>query len=82
MARDKQTGTEYNADMSRLLQVGGPPLLMEPVQATIKLKGSRPRSVRPCDLYGVPQSKQLEIHPDGSFDIDGRARTYYYEVRR
>jgi hypothetical protein len=82
MARDKQTGTEYNADFSQLLRIGGPPLLMEPVQASIKLKGSRPSSVRPCDLYGVPRSEQLEIASDGSFKIDGRARTYYYEVRR
>lgn len=82
MARDKQTGTEYNADFSQLLKIGGPPLLMEPVQAEIRLKGSRPTSVRPCDLYGVPRSEQLQIGTDGAFTIDGRARTYFYEVRR
>jgi hypothetical protein len=82
MARDKQTGTEYNADASRLLKIGGPPLLMEPVQATIWLKGSKPTSVRPCDLYGVPRSQELSLNADDSFKIDGRFRTYYYEVRR
>jgi hypothetical protein len=82
MARDKQTGTEYNADASRLLKIGGPPLLMEPVQATIRFKGARPTSVRPCDLYGVPRSEELLLDVDGGFRIDGRFRTYYYEVRR
>ena len=82
MARDKQTGTQYNADFSQLVKIGGPPLLMEPVQATIMLKGSRPSSVRPCDFYGVPRAEQIEIFSDGSFKIDGRSRTYYYEVRR
>jgi hypothetical protein len=82
MARDKQTGSQYNADLSQLVKIGGPPLLMEPVQATIRLKGARPGSVRPCDFYGVPRSEPIEIASDGSFKIDGRFRTYYYEVRR
>jgi hypothetical protein len=82
MARDRQTGTRYNEDQSELLAIGGPPLLMEPVQATIRLKGSRPTSVRPCDLYGVPRSDAIDVAADGSFQIDGRSQTYYYEVRR
>ncbi len=82
MARDKQTGTEYNDDDSMLIAIGGPPLLMEPVQATIRFKGSRPMSVRPCDLYGVPRSDEIDIAADGTFQIDGRGQTYYYEVRR
>lgn len=82
MARDKQTGSRYNADQSELLNVGGPPLLMEPVQASVRIKGSAPVSVRPCDLYGVPRSEKIEIEADGSFQIDGRAQTYYYEIRR
>ncbi len=77
--------TNWNRVQRRLFAIDtdrGPPLLMEPVQALIKLKGSRPSSVRPCDLDGVPRSEQLEIGSDGSFKIDGRSRTYYYEVRR
>jgi len=82
MARDKQTGSEFNDDWSRLITRGGPPLLMEPVQAVIRLNGGRPQQVRPLDLYGVPQEKNLEVQADGSFQIDGTSRTYYYEVRR
>ena len=37
MARDKQTGTVYSPDGSRLVKAGQPPLLLEPVQATITL---------------------------------------------
>lgn len=82
MARDKQTGAVYNGDWSRLEQVGGPPLLMEPVQASLRFKGQTPAQVRALDLYGVPTEKSLDIQPDGSFSIDGTYQTYYYEVKR
>ena len=82
MARDKQTGAVYNADWSRLEQLGGPPLLMEPVQATLRIKGATPAQVRPLDLYGVPKKKTIEVKPDGSFTIDGTYQTYYYLVER
>ncbi len=82
MARDKQTGAVYNAGWSRLEQLGGPPLLMEPVQATLRIKGATPAAVRPLDIYGVPKKKQVNVQPDGSFTIDGTYRTYYYVVER
>ena len=81
MARDKQTGTEYSEDGSRLLKAGGPPLLMEPVAATISLKGPTPLEVRPVDLYGVPTDVKIPLMA-GSFTIDGRYQAYYYEVKR
>ncbi len=82
MARDKQTGSEFNADWSELTAVGAPPLLMEPVQATIRFAGDRPTKVRPLDLYGVPRQQSLSIAADGQFLIDGTQQTYYYEVVR
>jgi len=81
MARDKQTGTEYNADGTQLLKAGHPPLLMEPVQATITLKGAPPASVKVVDIYGVPTDKEVE-RQGNTFTIDGRYATYYYEVKR
>ncbi len=81
MARDRQAGTEYDAGGTRLLKAGGPPLFMEPVDATVKLKGSPPAEVHPTDIYGVPAEAKLPIE-DGAFAIDGRWRCYYYEVRR
>ncbi len=82
LARDKQTGATYSADGSRLLTVGTAPLLLEPVQATIKITGAPPASIRPLDHYGVPKKETITAAKDGSFQIDGRYRAYYYEVRR
>ena len=82
MARDKQTGSEFNQDWSQLLVEGGPPLLMEPVQAKIRLAGPTPKRVRPLDLYGVPRKETLKVQSNGTFEIDGTSQTYYYEIER
>jgi hypothetical protein len=82
MARDTQTNARYNADGTRLEQLGGPPLLMEPVQGVIRLKGRRPTTVRPLDVYGVPRPETVPIQKDGAFVLSGEYRTYYYEVKR
>ena len=82
MARDAQVGTRYSDDGKSLLKVGGPPLLMEPVQATITLKGAAPKAVNALDVYGVPTGKTVPIGKDGGFAIDGQYRTYYYEIKR
>ncbi len=82
MARDRQTDAVYNDDWSRLEQMGGPPLLMEPVQATLRLAGDTPLEVRPLDVYGVPKDATVPVQEDGSFVIDGTYQTYYYSVRR
>ncbi|HEX2749144.1 MAG TPA: hypothetical protein VHM91_14150, partial [Verrucomicrobiales bacterium] len=81
LGQDKQTGAKYSDDGTKLLSTGTAPLLMEPVQATIKLAGTAPSKVRPLDYYGVPMKTALEIK-DGAFVIDGRSRAYYYEVLR
>lgn len=82
MARDTQTNARYNADGTRLLQIGGPPLLMEPVQATVTLKGVHPKAVNVLDVYGVPTGATVKVETDGSFTLGGEYRTYYYEVKR
>ncbi len=82
MARDSQAIARYSPDGSRLLQIGGPPLLMEPVQAVITLKGKPPTAVNALDVYGVPSGKTAPVNLDGSFAIHGEFRTYYYEVKR
>ncbi len=81
MAQDKQYGTVYNADGTELLETGGPPLLLEPVRATLTLKGRPPVSVKAVDVYGVPIDQQIE-RTGNQFAIDGRYATYYYEVKR
>ena len=81
MARDKQYGTVYNTDGTELLDTGGPPLLLEPVQATLAFKGGPIASVKAVDVYGVPTERELE-RTGNTVRIDGRYATYYYEVRR
>ena len=81
MAQDKQLGTVYNKDGTELLETGGPPLLLEPVQATLTFKGALLTSVRIVDVYGVPATKQVE-RTGNTFEIDGRYATCYYQVKR
>ncbi len=83
LARDQQTGARYNADGSRLEDLGGPPLLLEPVQATLTFHTTTAgiASARPLDLHGVPREQELERPDQNTVVIDGRYATYYYEVR-
>lgn len=83
LAQDKQSGARYNADGTRLEAVGTAPLLLEPVQATIRLTGAKPMQITPCDHYGQRiAEKSVPIEADGRFAIDGRYQAYYYEVVR
>jgi hypothetical protein len=82
LARDKQSGAKYSDNGTKLLSTGTAPLLLEPVQATIKIAGVPPASVRPLDHYGVPMKSSLAADKTGTFTIDGHSRAYYYEVRR
>jgi hypothetical protein len=81
MAQDKQHGAVYNNDGTELIEAGGPPLLLEPVQATITFKGAPLTSAKVVDVYGVPTAQQVE-RTGNTFAIDGRYATYYYEVKR
>jgi len=81
LARDAQYGAQYNADGTQLLAVGEPPLMLEPVRATITVKGNPIEAVRVVDVHGVPTEATVP-NVGNSFDIDGRYATYYYEVRR
>jgi hypothetical protein len=81
MAQDRQRGTVYNEDGTKLIEPGGPPLLLEPVQATLKFKGNPLSSAKSVDVYGVPKDAQIERSAN-TFEIDGRYATYYYEVKR
>ncbi len=81
MAQDKQRGTIYNEDGTKLIGPGAPPLLLEPVQAKLTFKGRPLSSARAVDVYGVPKDEQIQ-RSGNTFAIDGRYATYYYEVKR
>ncbi|MDP6931741.1 MAG: hypothetical protein QGG40_02450 [Myxococcota bacterium] len=80
MARDIQLGAEYSDDGSELVEVGGPPLLLEPVRATIMATTGVVESVTPLNPYGVPVDDTVTLAEDGSFTIDGRYRSAHYLV--
>jgi len=82
LAQDKQSGARYNADGTNLESTGTAPLLLEPVQATLKFAGAKPTQVRALDHYGAPTGRTVPVNPDGSIVIDGTYRTYYYDVVR
>jgi hypothetical protein len=81
LARDRQTGALYSADGTRLEEVGGPPLLLEPVQARITFKGAALLSARVVDIHGTPTDREIE-RAGNTITIDGRYASYYFEVRR
>ena len=81
LAQDKQTGSVYSPDGAQLFDPGTPPLLLQPVEATITLKGRSPASVKVVDMYGVPTGKSVPTE-GSTFRIHGQYRTYYYEMKR
>jgi len=81
MAQDKQHGAVYSDDGTELIETGGPPLFLEPVQATLTFKGAPLTSANVVDVYGVPVAQQVE-RTGNTFSIDGRYATYYYQVKR
>jgi len=82
LARDRQEGSRFSEDGKRLEAAGGPPLLLEPVVARVRLRGPPPERVRALDLYGVPRGDAVRVAPDGRFEIDGTHRTFLYHVAR
>ena len=82
LAQDKQTGARYSADGTRLEATGTAPLLLEPVQATIRFAGAKPVQINVLEHYGVPTGETVPFAADGSFAISGLYRSYYYEVKR
>ncbi|MEO8083292.1 MAG: hypothetical protein ABI780_05675 [Ardenticatenales bacterium] len=79
LARDRQTGARYSPDGARLEALGGPPLLLEPVQARVTILSGRIRSARALRPDGVPTGPEVE-HGDDWVQLDGRARAYLYAL--
>jgi hypothetical protein len=81
LARDKQVGARYSEDGKTLISVGSDPLMLEPVKATITMKGGALSGVRAVDVYGVPTKKAVPLSGN-TFTIDGRYQSFYYEIKR
>ena len=71
----------YSDDGSELTALGGPPLLLEPVQAVLSFGGGDIADVRTLNEFGVPTGSVSDV--DGNtVTIDGRWATAWYHVRR
>jgi len=80
LARDRQSGAVYSDGGAVLDSVGGPPLLLEPVEATLSFGGATVTSARPVGFNGVPRDEEIE-REGNTVTIDGRYQTFYYEIR-
>jgi hypothetical protein len=82
LGRQSNTGFTYFAPDNKVLKSGGPPILLEPVKATVSLAGlARPiAAVNILDHDGRRTGRTLRV-TDGSFTLDGaRDKAIYYEV--
>ena len=82
MARARNTGMQLNDKEDTLLAKGKAPVLIEPVRATIELRGAAGATVTALDHDGRPTDRVVPL-ANGVFTIDGaRDRTPYYVVER
>jgi hypothetical protein len=80
LARQSNTGFTYSAPDNRVLNNGGPPILLEPVKATVTIGGREVAAVNVLDHDGRPTGRTLPV-TDGRFTLDGaKDRAIYYEV--
>jgi hypothetical protein len=80
MARARNTAMTFNETQDAVLDKGRPPILMEPVKATIHMDRPGPCTVTVLNHDGLRTSRQLPVQ-DGIFEIDGaRDKTPYYLV--
>jgi hypothetical protein len=80
LARQSNTGFTYFAPDNRVLKNGGPPILLEPVKATVTIAGRRIASVNVLDHDGRDAGRARPV-TDGQFTLDGaKDKAIYYEV--
>jgi hypothetical protein len=80
MARECNTGFTYFTPDNRVLKNGGPPILLEPVKATVTIGGRQVEAVNVLDHDGRRTGRTLAV-TDGRFTLDGaKDKAIYYEV--
>ena len=80
LARESNTGFTHFAPDDRVLKNGGPPILLEPVKATVTIAGRPIASVNVLDHDGRRTDRTLPVM-DGRFTLDGaKDKAIYYEV--
>ncbi len=77
MARARNTGMVYNADHSEFLETGTSPILLEPVQLSLKITANLNPGYGRWTMHG--NRTPLEIEPvDGSWWLDGSENEAIY----
>ena len=80
VARARNTGMRYSEDGRELLEVGGPPILLEPVRLKLKLKRGGNPVVRVLDHAGRRTGESIQVI-NGEVNLDGTAsKAIYYEL--
>jgi hypothetical protein len=80
LARQSNTGFTYFTVDNRVLNNGGPPILLEPVKATVTISGRSIATVNVLDHNGRPTGQTLAV-ANGGFSLDGaKDKAIYYEV--
>lgn len=80
LARQSNTGFTYFGLDNRVLSNGGPPILLEPVKATVAVAGRPIEAVHILDHDGRRTGRTLPA-AGGRFTLDGaRDKAIYYEV--
>ena len=80
VARQSNTGFRYFTVDNKVLKNGGPPILLEPVKATLTIAGRPIAGVNVLDHDGRRTGRTLTV-TDGQFTLDGaKDKAIYYEV--
>jgi hypothetical protein len=80
LARQSNTGFRYFAPDGKVLNNGGPPVLLEPVKAAVGIAGRPVEAVHVLDHDGRRTGRTLPVD-GGRFTLDGaRDMAIYYEV--
>lgn len=80
MARARNTNMQYNEDKTQLLQVGEPPLLLEPVNVEVTFKNTKKFQVHILDHSGNRTGQKVPVQ-NGNFFLQGDTyKTMYYEI--
>jgi hypothetical protein len=80
VARQSNTGFRYFALDRKVIENGGPPILLEPVKAAVAIEGRPVKAVHVLDHNGRRTGRTVPVS-DGRFTIDGAMdQAFYYEV--
>jgi hypothetical protein len=80
LARQSNTGFTYFAPDNKVLKNGGPPILLEPVKATVTIGGRAVEAVNVLDHDGGRTGRTVPVK-DRRFTLDGvKEKAIYYEV--